>query len=93
MTPLPFPHDPGTEPPLPAWPCRRLCSWGPTGGRRGGLPLFECAGCGSQWVRTEPWTPADASGEVPDVVRREAALRAGPPTSGPGGAGAGTAGS
>ena len=51
--------------------CRQLCDWSPTQTRYGGEPVFACRGCGSQWVRSEPWTPAQADGTVPDVVRQE----------------------
>jgi hypothetical protein len=70
------PADPDL-PPLAMAPCRTLCSWGPTGRRRAGLPLFACSGCGSEWVRSEPWKPADADGVVPDAVLAEAARESG----------------
>ena len=56
---------------LVAHPCRSLCCWGPTGQEHAGLPLFACAGCGSQWVRTEPWSPRQADGTWPPGVREE----------------------
>jgi len=65
------PADPG-PPPLAMAPCRTLCSWGPTGRLRDGLPLFACSGCGSEWVRSEPWKPIDADGVVPEAVVTEA---------------------
>jgi len=52
------------------------------------MPLLACRGCGSQWVRTEPWTPIDHTGRIPEVVRAELRLRDAPqadtglPTSG-----------
>ncbi|MGN6243998.1 MAG: hypothetical protein ACTHQ3_10035 [Motilibacteraceae bacterium] len=59
-------------------PCRRQCDWGPTGeeladaqGRS--LPLFACSSCGSEWVRTQAWTPVRFDGVVPDSVRAERA--------------------
>ena len=60
-------------------PCRRLCSWGPTRATYDGLPLFACGGCGSQWVRTEPWSPRQADGSWPPGVREELEQRAGQP--------------
>jgi hypothetical protein len=66
------PADPG-PPPLAMAPCRTLCSWGPTGRLRGGLPLFACSRCGSEWVRSEAWKPIDADGVVPEPVAAEAA--------------------
>jgi hypothetical protein len=71
-------------------PCQLVCRWEPTGTRREGLPLFRCGGCGSQWVRTQAWTPAGADGRVSPAVAAEAARRDGP-TSGPGADGAGSA--
>jgi hypothetical protein len=64
--------DPADDPLLEVAPCRSLCSWAATGEVRAGMPLFACAGCGSEWVRSQPWTPADADGEVPGEVAREA---------------------
>lgn len=68
-------------------PCRSLCQWGPTGGAVDGLPLFACAGCGSEWVRTEPWSPRQADGSWPPGVREQLASTA------PGADAAGSAGS
>lgn len=51
--------------------CRRLCQWEPTDDALDGEPLFSCAGCGSEWVRSEPWTPIDCNGLVPDAVQAE----------------------
>ena len=77
-----------TRPPVPVAlrvsPCRQLCDWRPSRGRD---RLFACAGCGSQWVRTEPWAPRQADGTWPDGVRDEL-LR-----SARGGGAAGSAGS
>ncbi|HWH29712.1 MAG TPA: hypothetical protein VNU26_12230 [Mycobacteriales bacterium] len=67
--------------------CRSLCQWAPTGSTTGGLRLFACAGCGSEWVRTEPWSPRQADGSWPPGVREELA------SSGPGAGAAGSAGS
>lgn len=58
---------------LAVHPCRSLCQWAATGERSDGLPLFACAGCGSQWVRTEPWSPRQADGTWPPGVREELA--------------------
>ena len=60
---------------LVARPCRSLCSWHPTPVRRAGLPVLACRGCGSQWVRSEPWTPIDHDGRIPPEVRAELAQR------------------
>ncbi|RCW38223.1 hypothetical protein DFQ14_1246 [Halopolyspora algeriensis] len=51
--------------------CRSLCSWHRTPAELDGLPLLACRGCGSQWVRSEPWTPIDHTGRIPDEVRTE----------------------
>ena len=49
--------------------CRSLCSWSATGEELAGDPLFACAGCGSEWVVSEPWTPIDRTGQVPEAVQ------------------------
>jgi len=69
---------PDTSPrPLEAQPCQSVCVWQPTGetwpGPDGGLRVFDCLGCGSEWVRTEAWTPIDAGGAVPQAVAQERA--------------------
>jgi hypothetical protein len=51
--------------------CRQLCAWSDTGHVLEGEPLFRCAGCGSEWVPSEPWTPIDHTGEVPAAVQAE----------------------
>lgn len=56
---------------LAAHACRSLCSWHMTRKELGGLPVLACRGCGSQWVRSEPWTPIDHTGRIPDAVRDE----------------------
>lgn len=71
-------------------PCRSLCSWSRQHRPTVALPVFRCRGCGSQWARTQSWTPVDADGTVPPEVAAEAARRA---TSGPGADAAGSAGS
>ena len=55
--------------PLEIAGCRQLCSWAATEESLGGEPVFACAGCGSEWVASEPWTPIDATGSVPDAVQ------------------------
>jgi hypothetical protein len=49
--------------------CRRLCSWEDTGTHLDGERLFACLGCGSEWVASEPWTPIDHTGVVPEPVQ------------------------
>ncbi|MDI2028534.1 hypothetical protein QFW96_07920 [Saccharopolyspora sp. TS4A08] len=51
--------------------CRSLCSWHRTPKELNGLPLLACRGCGSQWIRSEAWTPIDHTGRIPDDVRAE----------------------
>ena len=62
---------PVTRPALAVHPCRALCAWSPTPALRGDERVFACAGCGSQWVRSQQWTPVDADGSLPDEVRAE----------------------
>ena len=57
--------------PLEIAGCRALCRWAGTGEQLGGEPLFACAGCGSEWVPSEPWTPIDHAGTVPEAVAQE----------------------
>jgi hypothetical protein len=54
--------------PLEIAACRSVCSWLRTGARLDDEPLFECVGCGSEWVPSEPWTPVDYTGAVPAPV-------------------------
>ncbi|MDQ1634514.1 MAG: hypothetical protein QOJ32_1323 [Frankiaceae bacterium] len=63
-------------------PCRSLCAWEParharTCEVRGSLPLFRCRGCGSEWVRSEPWAPIDVDGGQHPVLVQELRRRAG----------------
>lgn len=60
---------------LAVHPCRSLCEWQPTPKRLHDLPVLACRGCGSQWIRSEPWTPIDHTGRIPDAVRAEVAQR------------------
>lgn len=48
--------------------CRSRCGWQDTGDRLADQPLFACSGCGSEWVPSEPWTPIDYEGAVPEPV-------------------------
>ena len=69
---------PGTLVPvrdLEIQPCRHVCTWAATGTTLDSLPLFSCGGCGSEWVRTQAWTPIGADGVVPADVAAEAARR------------------
>lgn len=62
--------------PLAVHPCQGVCAWSvvPSAAAEP-LPRFACSGCGSEWVRTEAWTPIGSDGVVPEAVRREAARR------------------
>lgn len=60
---------------LVSQPCRSLCWWADTGTEHEALPMFACAGCGSQWVRSEPWRPMQADGSWPDGVREQVQQR------------------
>jgi hypothetical protein len=63
--------------PLVIAACRSLCSWHGTGERLDGEGLFACSGCGSEWVPSEPWTPVDYTGTVPDPVAEARRTRGG----------------
>ncbi len=52
-------------------PCQSLCDWTPTGEIRDELPVFACAGCSSEWVRTEGWTPRNLDGSIASAVAGE----------------------
>lgn len=78
--------------PLRVSPCRSLCDWRPSRAQREGEALFACTGCGSQWVRSEPWSPRQADGSWPDGVR-DALLAGTGVTSDRSAGAAGTAGS
>ncbi|MGB8649104.1 MAG: hypothetical protein WCD35_00440 [Mycobacteriales bacterium] len=52
-------------------PCLSLCDWAATRTVLGGEQVFACRGCGSQWVRSEPWAPRQADGTVPTGVLEE----------------------
>jgi hypothetical protein len=58
-------------PPLAMHPCQGLCSWSTTDEYHDGQRLFRCAGCTSEWVSSEPWTPIDADGTIPSEVTAE----------------------
>ncbi len=55
--------------PLKISACRRLCHWSATADARAGEQVFRCGGCGSEWVASEPWTPIDHTGVVPEQVQ------------------------
>ena len=59
---------PGSRP-LEIAGCRSLCAWRDTAQTLGGERLFACGGCGSEWVPSEPWTPVDWTGQVPEPVQ------------------------
>lgn len=68
--------------PLTVSPCRSLCDWVRTPSSYDGQALLACRGCGSQWVRGEPWTPAQADGSRPPAVLEELRRPAGAAGSG-----------
>ena len=63
--------------PLEIAACRSVCAWDASEERLDGEPLFVCTGCGSEWVPSEPWTPIDWTGRVPDAVQRAVRERRG----------------
>lgn len=54
--------------PLEIAGCRSECGWRDAGELLDGEPVFACTGCGSEWVPSEPWTPVDYTGVVPEPV-------------------------
>ncbi len=58
---------PHPDPPLEQHPCQDLCAWVPDL-RPATPPRLRCEGCGSQWDRSQAWTPIDRDGRVPDAV-------------------------
>jgi hypothetical protein len=62
--------------PLTIRACLKLCTWDKTDETIAGEQVFACSGCGSEWVASEPWTPIDSDGLVPDAVQ-EAVTRRG----------------
>jgi hypothetical protein len=75
-----FPRPPGPVKPTPQGyrvrvtrplriaDCRAMCAWQDTGELLDRERLFACSGCGSEWVPSQPWTPADYTGAVPAPV-------------------------
>ncbi|MEO5711278.1 MAG: hypothetical protein ABIQ59_15830 [Nocardioidaceae bacterium] len=61
--------------PLEIAGCRQECGWQATGEYLADERLFACAGCGSEWVASEPWTPVDWAGGVPTPVQDERRAR------------------
>lgn len=57
--------------------CQSLCSWHVSDDRLDGEQLFACAGCGSEWVPSEEWTPMDYEGVVPAPVAEARRARGG----------------
>lgn len=57
--------------PLAINPCQSRCAWSATGEQRDAFNVFACMGCRSEWVASEPWTPADHDGAVPAAVLQE----------------------
>ncbi|WP_156860208.1 hypothetical protein [Propionibacterium sp. oral taxon 192] len=54
-------------------PCQGKCDWRATEQWRDQNRLFRCEGCGSEWLRTQPWTPANADGQIAEAVLVEKA--------------------
>ena len=67
--------DPAATP-LAIHPCQGSCAWSVRPETAADpLPRFACDTCGSEWMRTQAWTPIGSDGLVPEAVRREAARR------------------
>ena len=61
--------------PLRQEPCLSKCDWAPTGETRDEYLVFACAGCRSEWVRSEGWTPRNLDGTIAAEVVAELARR------------------
>jgi hypothetical protein len=48
-----------------------LCAWSTTNEYRDAERLFRCAGCTSEWVSSEPWTPIEADGTISSELAAE----------------------
>jgi hypothetical protein len=57
--------------PLAQYACQDACRWRPDDSVPAPLTRFACTGCGSQWDRSQLWTPIDRDGTVPASVRAE----------------------
>jgi hypothetical protein len=57
--------------PLATHPCQGRCAWASTNEYHDGQRVFRCAGCTSEWVSSEPWTPIDADGTLAREVTAE----------------------
>ncbi|WP_426561460.1 hypothetical protein ACPPVT_14640 [Angustibacter sp. McL0619] len=55
-------------------PCQDLCRWLPEPAPHTPRRL-TCQGCGSQWDRTQAWTPVDRDGTVPEGISRASGPR------------------
>ncbi|GAA4345202.1 hypothetical protein [Angustibacter luteus] len=62
MSPTPHPG------PLAQEPCQSRCHWLPVE-QTTRLPRLACTGCGSQWDRSQAWTPRDLDGSIPPGVQ------------------------
>jgi hypothetical protein len=65
--------------PLATNACNEKCDWQPTDAVRDNRTLFVCAGCASEWISTERWTPQQADGTMSAAVTAERQLHPVPP--------------
>src|SRR3954447_11385302 len=56
--------------PLAIVACRSSCAWQETEEILGSERVFAGPGSGSGWAPSEPWTPIDWTGAVPEAVQR-----------------------
>ena len=69
--------DGGVTEPLAQYACQDACQWQPDAAAAARPRRFACTGCGSQWDRSQLWTPIDRDGTVPASVREEIERAAG----------------
>lgn len=61
--------------PLATNPCQDKCDWRPGAEVYQDMRVFECQGCGSEWMRDQRWTPRNADGAIAESVQEELAQR------------------
>jgi hypothetical protein len=61
-------HDVSVSQPLVQFACQDACHWLADADDAGPLRRLVCTGCGSQWDRSQAWTPVDRDGSLPAAL-------------------------